>query len=47
MRRWATLDPAKRRELGEQAFAWGDGSYGLAASVDALEAVLRRAAGGS
>ena len=33
-----------RTVLGDAAFTWGDATYGLAASVDTLEAVLRRAA---
>lgn len=45
MHRWAAMSPDERRARGEQAFAWGQASYGLAASADALEAVLRRAAG--
>ncbi|MCB0880469.1 MAG: glycosyltransferase family 4 protein [Thermoleophilia bacterium] len=44
MRRWAARSVTERRDLGEQAFTWGDATYGLAASVDTLEAVLRRAA---
>lgn len=44
MRRWASRPAAGRRAAGEAAFAWGDERYGLGASVDALEAVLRRAA---
>jgi hypothetical protein len=44
MRGWARRSPAERRERGEQAFAWGDASYGLAASADALERALRTAA---
>jgi hypothetical protein len=44
MRRWAARTPQQRRERGEQAFAWGEASYGLGASVDTLEQVLRRAA---
>lgn len=43
MRRWASRPAAERRAAGEAAFAWGDRRYGLEASVDALEAVLRRA----
>jgi hypothetical protein len=45
MRRWAALDPSERRERGERAFEHGSATYGLAASVDTLEAVLLRAAG--
>lgn len=45
MRRWSSLTPEERRERGDQAFAWGDSTYGLAASADALEQVLRAAAG--
>jgi hypothetical protein len=45
MRQWASRTPADRRERGERAFAYGDATYGLAASVDALEATLLRAAG--
>lgn len=45
MRRWASMPPDARRAAGEQAFAWGDERYGLAASVDTLEATLRRACG--
>ncbi len=45
MRRWAARPAEERRALGEQAFAYGDSTYGLAASVDVLEATLRRAAG--
>ena len=40
MRRWAALTPAERRERGERAFARGQAEYGLAASVDQLEAAL-------
>lgn len=44
MRRWAARTPLERRARGEQAFAWGERSYGLDASADTLEHVLRRAA---
>jgi hypothetical protein len=44
MRRWAAMTPEARQARGEQAFAWGDARYGLAASVDALESALRSAA---
>ncbi|MCW2928603.1 MAG: putative glycosyl transferase [Thermoleophilia bacterium] len=44
MRRWASRTADERRTIGDAAFAWGDATYGLAASVDGLEAVLRRAA---
>jgi glycosyltransferase involved in cell wall biosynthesis len=47
MLRWAARSGDARRAAGERAFAWGDASYGLAASVDTLEQVLRRAAGAS
>lgn len=47
MRRWARRSPDERRRLGELAFEWGNATYGLQASVDRLEAVLRRAAGSS
>lgn len=41
MRRWADMTPHLRHERGDAAFAWGDARYGLAASVDELEAALR------
>lgn len=40
---WAQLAPDERRNRGEQAFAYGDEHYGLAASVDRLEDALRTA----
>lgn len=42
MRAWAQRTSSECRERGERAFAWGEATYGLAASVDTLEAVLRR-----
>jgi colanic acid biosynthesis glycosyl transferase WcaI len=39
---WAALSPEARREKGEQAFRYGQERFGLAASVDRLEAVLDR-----
>jgi hypothetical protein len=44
MATWARRTPAERGAIGEAAFAWGDARYGLTASVDTLEQVLRRAA---
>jgi glycosyltransferase involved in cell wall biosynthesis len=39
--RWAGMTRAERAERGEGAFAWGNATYGLSASVDRLEQVLR------
>jgi hypothetical protein len=44
MRTWADRSTEARRAAGETAFAWGEATYGLAASVDALDAILRSAA---
>jgi glycosyltransferase involved in cell wall biosynthesis len=41
--RWAALTASERRARGEAAFAWGEREYGLTASADALEQVLRGA----
>jgi colanic acid biosynthesis glycosyl transferase WcaI len=43
LRRWALAPAAERAERGEQAFRYGIEHYGPGASVDRLEAVLRRA----
>lgn len=45
IRTWANRPADERRALGEQAFEYGNATYGLTASVDALEDALRRAAG--
>jgi hypothetical protein len=44
MRRWAERSSTECAALGELAFTWGDATYGLDTSVDALEGVLHRAA---
>lgn len=44
MLRWAKLSAEERRRIGDEAFAWGQDNYGLAASVDRLEAILTRLA---
>jgi glycosyltransferase involved in cell wall biosynthesis len=41
MRRWADRPASEWRSTGDAAFAWGESRYGLAASVDVLEAALR------
>lgn len=41
LRRWAQRSPEQRRTTGDLAFAWGETRYGLASSVDTLEAALR------
>jgi hypothetical protein len=41
LRRWSHLPVEGRRAAGDQAFGWGEAQYGLAASVDRLEAALR------
>jgi len=38
--RWTTVTSDERRARGEQAFAYGQANFGLAASVDRLEALL-------
>ncbi|MCW2949035.1 MAG: putative glycosyltransferase [Thermoleophilia bacterium] len=43
LERWAQRSSGDRRVAGDTAFAWGESRYGLAASVDALEASLRTA----
>lgn len=40
MRRWARMATHERRARGDQAFEWGNATYGLQASADALEAAL-------
>jgi glycosyltransferase involved in cell wall biosynthesis len=42
LRRWEEMTAAERAERGEAAFAYGSARFGLAASTDALEAVLER-----
>jgi hypothetical protein len=38
--RWAARSATERAAAGDAAFRWGEGQYGLAASVDRLEAAL-------
>ena len=43
--RWTAMSPAERRERGEASFRYGSRRFGLEATVDHLEQILRRAAG--
>ena len=43
MRRWAARPAAEREAAGDAAYRWGEAHYGLASSVDALEAALHAA----
>jgi glycosyltransferase involved in cell wall biosynthesis len=44
--RWTAMPPGTRRERGEESFRYGSKRFGLEATVDHLEQVLRRVAGG-
>jgi glycosyltransferase involved in cell wall biosynthesis len=46
LRRWIAMPPAERLERGEQAFAYGRERFGLDATVDRLEQLLRNTMNG-